>query len=102
MGNPVIDFPFEKTNITDTDTIVLAGPGVLHTVVLNGVTVVGDIVIYDGVDATGTVIATLNVRSAVSVSYQGTTFLYDCKIVTGIFVDVETSTFAGNITVTYH
>jgi len=98
--NPITDFPWEKLNVT-ANTVVKTGAGALHSVVLNGVTVVGDIVIYDGVDATGVVIATLNVRSAVSVSFQGITFLYDCKIDTGIFVDIASSTFAGNITVMY-
>ena len=98
--NPKTDFGWEKLNV-DEDTIVKTGRGILHSVVLNGVTVVGDVVIYDGVDATGQLIATLNVRSAVSVSFQGITFLYDCKINTGIFVDIGSSTFAGNLTVTY-
>jgi len=98
--NPRTDFGWLFQNV-DADTIVSTGAGILHSVVLNGVTTVGDIAIYDGVDATGTLIATLNVRSAVSVSFQGLTFLYDCKVDTGIFVDIASSTFVGNITVTY-
>lgn len=98
--NPITNFGWPNLNVT-ADTIVSSGAGVLHSVVLNGVTVVGDIVIYDGIDATGRVVATLNVRSAVSVSFQGITFLYDAKIDTGIFVDIASSTFAGNITVMY-
>jgi len=98
--DPIISQGWPFRNVT-ADTVVKTGKGVLHSIVLNGVTTVGDIVVYDGVDATGTVIATLNVRTAVSVSYQGITLLYDCKIATGIFVDFSSSTFAGNITVTY-
>jgi len=98
--NPHTDFGWDKLNVT-ADTIVKTEQGVLHSVVLNGVTAVGDIAIYDGIDATGQLIATLNVRSAVSVSYQGLTFLYDCKLNTGLFVDISSSTFAGNITVTF-
>jgi len=96
-----LELGWPNINITDTDTLVKTGKGVLHSVVLNGVTTVGDIIVYDGIDNTGRIIATLNVRSAVSVSFQGITFLYDAKVITGIFVDVETSTFAGNITVMY-
>ncbi len=100
MSNSAIDFPWSFRNVA-ADTIVKTGAGVLHTITLNGVTVVGDVVVYDGIDATGTVIATYNVRSAVSVSYQGITFHYDCAVSTGIFVDIASSTFAGNFTVTY-
>ena len=100
MGNPAIDFPWSYVNV-DEDTIVKTGVGVLHNITFNGMTVVGDVVVYDGIDATGTVIATYNFRSAVHVSYQGITFSYDCEVTTGIFVDTDTSTFVGNLTVTY-
>ena len=43
MTNSIIDFPFNFLNVT-TDALVKTGAGVLHTVVLNGVTTVGDIV----------------------------------------------------------
>jgi hypothetical protein len=96
--NPVIDFPWEKTNV-DGDTLVKTGGGVLHGVTFNGMTVVGDVILYDGIDNTGVIIATYNFRSAVHVSYQGITFLYDCKIDTGIFIDLDTGAFVGNLTV---
>jgi len=90
-----------EKQFVDDDLIVSAAPCVLHGVTLNGVTTVGDVSIYDGTDATGELIATYNIRSAVSVSYQGIGWLYDCKMATGIFVDIGSSTFAGNLTVTY-
>lgn len=96
--NPKTDFGWDKTNVT-ANTLVKTGKGILHSVVLNGVTTVGDVVVYDGTDNTGTVIATLNIRIGVSVSFQGITFLYDCKIDTGIYI--EYSTFVGNLTITY-
>jgi len=96
--NPKTDFGWEKLNVT-AETLVKTGKGILHSIVLNGVTVVGDVLIYDGIDNSGQLIATLNVRSAVSVSFQGLTFLYDCKIDTGIFITFDT--FAGNLTATY-
>lgn len=100
MGDPITSKGWPFLNVT-ADALVKTGRGVLHSVVLNGCTVVGDIVIYDGIDAGGTVIATLNVRSAVHVSFQPIPFIYDCEITTGIFVDISSSTFAGNITVMY-
>ena len=96
--DPRTSFGWDKLNVA-AETLVKTGAGVLHSIVLNGVTTVGDVLIYDGVDATGQLIATLNVRSAVSVSFQGLPFLYDCRIDTGIFITFET--FAGNLTACY-
>ena len=64
-------------------------------------TVVGDCDVYDALDATdpATQIAQYNCRSAVSVSYQGITFVYDCEMETGIHM-VFTN-LVGNFTVTY-
>ena len=96
MSNPVLDSGWNPVNVIAT-AIARTGKCVMHSVVLNGVTTVGDILIYDGVDAGGTLRATINARSAVSVSFQGITFLYDCKMKTGIYV--EFTAFAGNVTV---
>ena len=85
-------------NVT-AEVIVKASKGILHAIVFNGVTTVGDVLVYDGVDNTGALIATLNIRVAVSVSYQGMTFLYDVKCATGIFITF--SSFVGNITATF-
>ena len=89
---------WEKLNVTD-DVIVHTGKSILHAITLNGITTVGDIAVYDGIDATGTLVATINARTAVAISFQGMTFLYDCKMVDGIFIG--TTDFAGNITVTW-
>ncbi len=94
--DPVLNQGWNPVNVI-TSAIARTGKCVMHSVVLNGVTVVGDVAIYDGVDNTGTLIATLNVRSAVSVSFQGITFLYDCKMATGIYL--EFTDFVGNLTV---
>ena len=99
MGNPAIDFPWKKARVA-ADTIVNTGACVLHAIVFNGMTAVGDVSIYDGVDATGTLIGTLILRSAIHVSCQPMTFFYDCEMATGIFIDYD-ATFAGNFTVTY-
>ncbi len=98
MSNSAIDFPWDKSNVTGTGT-VHNGACVLHTITFNGMTTVGDCLVYDGVDAGGTLIATYNCRSAVHVSYQGMTFLYDCKMDTGIHM-VFTN-LVGNFTVTF-
>ena len=89
---------WEKLNVTE-DTLVHTGRSILHAITLNGITTVGDIAVYDGIDATGTLVATINARTAVAVSFQGMTFLYDCKMATGIYIDV--TDFAGNVTVTW-
>ena len=99
MPNPAIDFPWDKVNVTG-DVIVHTGQCVLHTVQFNGMTVVGDVAIYDGIDNTGTLIGTLILRSAVQVSCQPMTFTYDCEMITGIYFDYD-ATFTGNFTVTF-
>jgi hypothetical protein len=98
MPNPTVDFPWDKANATATG-VVVERPCVLHSIVFNGMTVVGDVAVYDGVDATGALIGTLILRSAIHVSCQPTIFLYDCEMVTGIHL-VFTN-FVGNFTVTF-
>ena len=99
MPNPAIDFPWEKL-IVEADAIVHTGPCVLHSITFNGMTTVGDVAIYDGVDAGGVLIGTLILRSAVHVSCQPFTLILDCEMDTGIFFDYD-ATFAGNFTVTF-
>jgi len=99
MSNSAIDFPWEKL-IVQADAIVHTGPCVLHSITFNGMTAVGDVAIYDGVDATGTLIGTLILRSAVMVSCQPFTLILDCEMATGIFFDYD-ATFTGNFTVTF-
>ena len=97
MGNSAIDFPWEKTYVDDS-LLVKAGKCVLHSIQFNGMTAVGDVAVYDGVDATGTLIATLILRSAIHVSSQSITYSYDSKMTTGIFLAYDQN-FAGNFTV---
>ena len=99
MGNQAIDFPWDKL-IVVADTLVCARPCVLHAITFNGMTAVGDVAIYDGVDAGGVLIGTLILRSAVQVSCQPMNFLYDCEMLTGIFIDYDDN-FAGNFTVAF-
>ena len=97
--NSAIDFPWEKANVI-ADAVVHTGPCVLHSVTFNGMTVVGDVAIYDGIDAGGTLIGTLILRSAVQVSCQPFTLILDCEMAAGIFFDYD-ATFVGNFTVTF-
>ena len=99
MGNPVVDFPWDKL-IVQADAVVCARPCVLHSITFNGMTVVGDVAIYDGLTAAGTLISTLILRSAVQVSCQPFTIILDCAMTTGIFIDYD-ATFVGNFTVTF-
>ena len=99
MGNSIVDFPWKKLNVT-ADAIVNTGPCVLHSITFNGMTVVGDVLIFDGIDNTGTLISTLILRSAVQVSCQPFTLIFDCEMETGIFFDYD-GTFTGNFTVTF-
>ena len=98
MPNSAIDFPWDKATAIGTGT-VHSGPCVLHSIVFNGMTTVGDVAIFDGIDAGGTLIGTLILRSAVHVSCQPMTFIYDCEMETGIHM-VFTG-FVGNFTVTF-
>ena len=99
MSNSAIDFPWDKVNVT-ADAIVHTGACVLHSITFNGMTAVGDVAIYDGIDAGGTLIGTLILRSAVQVSCQPFTTILDCEMATGIFFDYD-ATFTGNFTVTF-
>ena len=99
MGNPAVDFPWDKLIVEDS-AIVCARPCVLHSITFNGMTVVGDVAIYDGVDATGTLIGTLILRSAVQVSCQPFTLILDCEMLTGIYMGYDQA-FTGNFTVTF-
>jgi len=97
--NSAIDFPWDKVNVT-TDTLVHTGACVLHSITFNGMTVVGDVAIWDGVAAAGTLIGTLILRSAVQVACQPFTLILDCEMENGIYFNYD-GTFTGNFTVTY-
>ena len=89
---------WEKLNVTG-DQLVHTGKCILHGITLNGITAVGDIAIYDGISNAGTLIGTIHARTAVAVSFQGNFFPYDCKMVTGIYIDV--TSWTGSLTVTW-
>lgn len=82
------------------DVLVRTGRGILHSVVVNGLTTAGDCTIFDGTDATGTVIAVLHLDPTTSISVQPITFLYDCRFNTGLFFDYD-ATLAADLTAMY-
>lgn len=99
MPNPKSEFPWPWSHVTETG-LVHGAPGALHTIVVNGLTTAGDITVYDGVDATGGVIAVLHLDVTTSISVQPITFTYDIAIATGIYIDYGQGTVA-DLTVTY-
>ena len=95
--DPVTNFGWPYTHITE-DTQVKAGQGVLHSVVLNGLTTAGDVTIYDSLTETGTVIDVLHIDPTTSVSVQPVTFLYDLKFTTGLYFGFD-GTLVADLTV---
>ena len=93
----VIDFAWPYTHVTG-DVQVHAGKGILHSVVLNGLTTAGDLTIYDSLTEAGTVIAILHIDIATSVSVQPITFLYDLKFTTGLYFGFD-GALAADLTV---
>lgn len=97
--NPVIDFPWKK-QVVAADALVYAGPCILHSINFNGMTAVGDLSVYDGISNAGNIIAVLTLRSAVQVSCQPFTMLFDCEMEDGIYLDFD-ATLTANFTVMY-
>lgn len=96
---PVASFPWPWTHVDDT-VLVKSGAGALHTIVVNGLTTAGDITVYDGIDATGDVIAVLHLNPTTSVSVQPITFVYDLEIEIGIYIEYDQSVVA-DLTITH-
>ncbi len=95
----VSDFAWEWKHVTGT-ILVKTGRGALHTLTLNGLTTVGDITIYDGVDATGEIIAVLHLNTTTSVSVQPLTYTYDLELTTGLYIAFGPAVVA-DLTVTF-
>ncbi len=87
---------YKKSNIsTNTTTLVKTGEGVLHTIVMNDQGASSNTIkLYDGIDANGTLFATID-----SVTTTGT-LLYDAQLLVGLCIVTATGT-AGDITVMY-
>ena len=70
------------------DLQIKGSRGILHSVVLNGLTANGDCTLYDSLTETGTVIAILHLDKTFSVSVQPITFLYDYSLTQGYLQDM--------------
>lgn len=97
--DPITQQGWIPAHVTGT-VLVQTGQGVLHTVVMNGLYAVGDITIYDGIDNTGTVIAVLSLITAISISVQPISLLYDAKFETGLYIEYDQAVEA-DLTVTH-
>ena len=95
----VIDFPWEYAHVI-SDTAVKSGQGVLHSIVLNGLTTAGDATVYDNTAGSGTVIAVLHLNTTTSISVQPITLLYDVEFKTGLYVEFDDNLVA-DLTVSY-
>ena len=95
----VSDFPWEYKHVV-ADTLIRTGQGVLHSIVLNGLTTAGDATVYDNTAGSGTVIAVLHLDTTTSVSVQPITLLYDIECKTGLYIEFD-DTLAADLTITY-
>jgi len=93
----------------NSNTQVFRGQGVLHTVVLNGLTTAGDVTIANGDIALfpfpfpldwGDRIAILHLNPATSISVQPVTFSYDIECPIGLYLDFD-GVVAADLTVSY-
>jgi|GEM_PF-1708090 len=100
MANPVIEFGYKHRHLAATAT-VWSGPGMLHTITINrpDTTAGATITVYDGVDATGTLIAVITMDQAVFVI--PTTLEYDVRSSVGIHI-VFSHAVTADITVSYN
>jgi len=99
MPNPVADFPWTPQHVNAT-VQVLPGPGVLHSIVVNGLTTAGDVTVRDNPAAAGVIIAIIHLDPATSVSVQPITLLYDCECLFGLHLEYD-GTLAADLTVNY-
>ncbi len=95
----ILEMGWQYKHVT-ADNQVKAGPGILHSIVLNGFTTIGDITLYDSLTETGTVIAVLHLNTATSVSIQPMTLEYDLKFQTGLYIGYD-ATAVVDLTVMY-
>ena len=76
------------------DVLVKTGRGILHKVVLNGLTTAGDLTLYDSLTEGGAVIAVLHIDPTTSISVQPLTFHYDCELTIGLYAGFDATLVA--------
>jgi len=93
----------------NASTQIFDGCGVLHTIVINGLTTAGDIGIRDGDIGTfpyifpilwGDTVAVIHLDPTTSVSVQPVTLLYDIECTGGLYLDFD-ATLVADLTVSY-
>jgi len=99
---------WNHTHVNST-TQIFSGQGVLHTVVLNGLTTAGDVGIWNGNTAAfpfpfpldwGDIIAMLHLNPTTSISLQPVTLHYDIECPIGLYLDFD-GTVVADLTVSY-
>jgi hypothetical protein len=91
---------FIFNNITaaaPTTSVLRRGQGILHSITINKAAINGVITVYDGIDATGTLIGTIT--SPATLLANQNTLIYDVCFNKGL--TIVTSTTAQDITVSY-
>lgn len=78
---------YDYHHATSTE-LIKSGRGVLNTVTINGVSVTGILTIYDGIDATGSIIAIVTL----AVNPTPFTLHYEVELETGLYI-----TFTGGL-----
>lgn len=99
MPNPIADFPWQYDHVTGSEQ-VFDREGVLHNIVVNGITAIGDVTVYDNPAAAGNVIAVIHLDVTYSVSVQPITLSYDVGCKTGLYLAFEDGCEA-DLTVSY-
>jgi hypothetical protein len=82
MSQSRSDFQWGFTHVVQT-TLVHTGPGGLHTIILNQFGDDCTITVYDGVDATGTIIGIIT-----TALHQPQTLKYDLIFDTGLYIAI--------------
>jgi len=94
----------------NTTAQIFNGRGVLHTVVINGLTTAGDVALRDGDIGAfpyifpilwGATIAELHLNPAASISIQPVTLIYDVECLSGLYIDFD-GTLVADLTVSYY
>jgi len=94
-----LDFGWPYSHVT-ADAQIKASPGILHSIVVNGLTTAGDATIYDSLTEVAPIIGVLHLDPTTSVSVQPITFFYDCRFSTGLYIGFD-ATLVADLTVTY-
>lgn len=86
---------YDFVHLTSTE-LIKSGAGILNKITINGVSVAGILTIYDGIDATGTIMAIVTL----AVNPTPFTLNYEIEFATGLYITF-TGGLTGDITVSY-